>query len=239
MAIKNKRILITAGPTWVPIDSVRVISNIASGETGILLAQGLARQGAQVTLLLGPVALAMALPKRRQTMSFCPRGGQTTAFWPVADCCLNKKIKVVHFKFFEELKAKIIRELRTKEYAAVIHSAAVSDYQPAKLNRRKIKSGYKSLKLNLVPTPKIINLVKKIDPAIFLVGFKFEPVASKLKLIKEARRLIYNTQADFVVANTMKEGNYLAYLVMDDKQSEPIFAKKDLVENLIKAITRK
>ena len=63
MSLKNKRILITAGPTWVAIDSVRVISNIATGETGILLAKRLSLQGAKVTLALGPSCCAYASGK--------------------------------------------------------------------------------------------------------------------------------------------------------------------------------
>ena len=55
MVLKNKNILITAGPTWVPIDRVRVISNIATGKTGILLAKSANKLGAKVTLVLGPV----------------------------------------------------------------------------------------------------------------------------------------------------------------------------------------
>jgi len=54
MALKRKRVLITAGPTWVRLDLSRVISNIATGETGRRLASAAARKGAQVTLLLGP-----------------------------------------------------------------------------------------------------------------------------------------------------------------------------------------
>lgn len=56
MTLRNKRILITAGPTWVPIDSVRIISNIATGQTGTLLAEEAKRQGAKVTLFQGPFA---------------------------------------------------------------------------------------------------------------------------------------------------------------------------------------
>lgn len=55
MNFKNRRILITAGPTWVPIDNVRVIGNIATGQTGILLSNKLRKLGAKVTLVLGPV----------------------------------------------------------------------------------------------------------------------------------------------------------------------------------------
>ncbi len=48
------RILITAGPTWEPIDAVRYIGNRASGKLGIALAQAASDQGHNVTLLLGP-----------------------------------------------------------------------------------------------------------------------------------------------------------------------------------------
>lgn len=60
-ALKNKKILITAGPTWVPIDKVRVISNISSGATGAAIAQEAKRQGAKVTLLLGPGGLVAGI----------------------------------------------------------------------------------------------------------------------------------------------------------------------------------
>ena len=59
--LKNKKVLITAGPTWVPIDNVRVISNTATGETGILLSEKLKNLGAKVTLLLGPTNLSLRL----------------------------------------------------------------------------------------------------------------------------------------------------------------------------------
>lgn len=208
--LRNKKVLITAGPTWVKIDSVRVISNIASGSTGILLAEKLTLLGAKVTLLLGPV---------------CAYG-------------LNKKIRLLRFQYFDELKELLKKELKTGEYNWAIHSAAVSDYKPKIARKGKIGSGLKELKIELTPTPKIIDIFKKIQPSISLVGFKFEPEASKLKLIKEGQQLIYNTKADLVIANTVKRGRYLAYLVANNKESAPIFTKKDMAENLIKVISR-
>ena len=170
-----KRVLITAGPTWVSIDKVRVLSNIATGETGILLAERLQRLGAKVTLLLGSAGL----------------------------CCINKKIKLLRFNFFNELKDKITKELKTKKYDIVIHAAAVSDYRPAKIFKGKIRSGINRLKIGLVPTLKIIGLIKKIDPLVFLVGFKFEPGANREKLIKETRGLIRQANLDLAVANSI------------------------------------
>jgi len=206
--LKNKKVLITAGPTWVKIDRVRVISNAASAETGILLAKKFSSLGAKVTLLLGSVN----------------------------PCCLDRGIRLIRFKFFEELKFLLERELFFKRYDLAIHSAAVSDYEPASVCQKKIKSGLRNLKLKLKPTPKIINLFRKIHPGIFLVGFKYEVEASRKSLIQKARQLIKTTQADLVVANTLRKEKYIAYLVTANKCSGPIFAKSSAVNTLIKAI---
>ncbi|HEV2567462.1 bifunctional phosphopantothenoylcysteine decarboxylase/phosphopantothenate--cysteine ligase CoaBC [Sphingomonas sp.] len=55
--LRGKHILVTAGPTHEPIDPVRYIANRSSGKQGFAIAEALARQGAQVTLVSGPVAL--------------------------------------------------------------------------------------------------------------------------------------------------------------------------------------
>ncbi len=139
--LKNKRILITAGPTWVPIDSVRVISNVATGETGILLAEKLNAIGAKVTFLLGPAAGV-----------------------PV----INKGIRTIRFRFFDELKKVLIKELSSGKYDIVIHSAAVSDYRPMEKYGAKVSSNKNSWKIRLAPTEKLIDTVKKIDDSLFL-----------------------------------------------------------------------
>lgn len=54
---ENKRILITAGPTFEPIDPVRFIGNNSSGKMGFALAEAAKNRGAQVTLVTGPVSL--------------------------------------------------------------------------------------------------------------------------------------------------------------------------------------
>lgn len=51
-------VLITAGPTAEPVDPVRVLTNRSSGKMGFALAEEAARQGAEVVLVAGPVALA-------------------------------------------------------------------------------------------------------------------------------------------------------------------------------------
>lgn len=56
--LDGKRVLITAGPTYEAIDPVRFIGNHSSGKMGIRIAEEAARQGACVTLVCGPSAIA-------------------------------------------------------------------------------------------------------------------------------------------------------------------------------------
>lgn len=204
MTLKNKKILITAGPTWVAIDSVRVISNTATGQTGILLAKRLAKLGAKVTLVLGPV-------------------GQVK---------FSKRIRIISFRFFDQLKDIILKEISLAKYDAVIHSAAVSDYRPKKDYIRKVESGKKVWDLILKPTPKIINCIKKLDPSVFLVGFKFEPQVSKNLLFKRAKCLLKRAKLDLVIANTIKDNHYQAYFLTERNISKLCLNKNVLVRNL-------
>ena len=55
--LRGRHILVTAGPTWEPIDPVRVIANRSSGRQGFAIANAAAKAGARVTLVAGPVAL--------------------------------------------------------------------------------------------------------------------------------------------------------------------------------------
>lgn len=205
--LKNKKVLITAGPTWVAVDKARVISNIATGETGILLAKEAIKQGAKVTLALGPAN----------------------------GCSLDKAIKVRRFRFFDELKNIIVKELKTRKYDIVIHSAAVSDYRPEKEYHGKVKSGIKNWKLNLVPTEKIINLIKKADKNIFLAGFKFNPALNKGQLINHAMALLKHCGADLVVAN--RRDPYQAFIINKKGITAIAESKRDLVNKLLKTIT--
>lgn len=55
--LDGKKVLITAGPTYEPIDSVRYIGNYSSGKMGFQLAKAASQRGADVTLIAGPVSL--------------------------------------------------------------------------------------------------------------------------------------------------------------------------------------
>jgi phosphopantothenoylcysteine decarboxylase/phosphopantothenate--cysteine ligase len=188
-ALSGKRILITCGPTWVAIDDVRVLSNRSTGELGRILAGKLKAAGAKVTVLEGPVTE------------------------PLKD----RSVKVLKFSFFEELAALLNKELKQR-YDAVIHAAAVSDFQLKKRFKGKIQSGAGTagrspLRLDFVPTPKLINRIKKISPRTFLVGFKLESDFDHPSVMEEAKKLFSAGRCDLVVANFFGSNGYEAFIL--------------------------
>jgi len=207
--LRGKNILISAGPTWVALDAVRVISNTASGETGILLAHVFARAGAQVTLLLGPGWF--------DAPSF--RSGLLTIEG-------QKRVRVLRFSFFEELALLLDRQLHESLYDCVVHAAAVSDFAPLRVSAGKISSKRAALVVRLVPTPKLIDCIKRISPLTFLVGFKYVPEAADLVLRREAKSLLRQSCADLVVANTLRGNRYRAHVIDALGRVRITFSKK-------------
>ena len=61
-SLKGKQVLITAGPTYEKLDSVRFIGNFSSGKMGYALAEVCAERGATVELVSGPVSLKAQHP---------------------------------------------------------------------------------------------------------------------------------------------------------------------------------
>lgn len=187
-SLKNKRILITCGPTWVPIDAVRVVSNVSSGELGQRIALDCVNAGARVTLLEGPVARPLT----------------------------SRSIRILKFFFFDELQRLWKRELR-KNFGVVIHAAAVADYKLRRPGRHKLASGKKSLMLEFVSTPKLIHTVKRLEPQTFLVGFKLEPDISRQSAYRKARDLFYEADCDIVVANELTARGYKGFILDKDE----------------------
>ncbi|MCM8770659.1 MAG: phosphopantothenoylcysteine decarboxylase [Candidatus Omnitrophica bacterium] len=184
---------------------MRVISNIATGRTGILLAREAKNKGARVTLILGPTD----------------------------DCDIDKSINIVRFKYFTELKEKIINEMKKKNFDIALHAAAVSDFKPRKEFKGKIKSSAKNLNLKLIPTEKLVRLFKKLQPKIKLVIFKLELGLSTAALIKRVKMAKQEYQADIAVANTFHKNGYRAFILTDKKISGPFYNRRQLAKNLI------
>ena len=176
--LKNKKILMTAGPTVEYIDPLRVITNQSSGKTGVLLASELISAGSKVTLVYGP---GVEKP---------PKGA--------------KVIKVLTSKEMYETVKKQMK----KKFDVMIMAAAVADYTPENPSKKKIKSTQNKIKISLKKVPKIIDQIKKFQKNIILVGFKAEVNLSKKDLIRVARKKLQESNADIIIANNIGSSRY-------------------------------
>ncbi len=206
--LNNKKVLITCGPTWVPVDTMRVISNRSSGALGQMLAEDFTKAGTKVTLLEGPVAKPAA----------------------------SKTFKVLKFLFFDELAALMRAELK-KNYDVCIHAAAVSDYKVKNPKRTKLSSKLKKLRLDLVPTEKLVHRIKKLNPGLFLVAFKLEAKMTRAAAAERSKDLFEKGRSDIVVANSLQGQKYSGYIL--DKHKKFLAheqSRKGLSRTLVKIV---
>jgi len=177
--------LVTAGPTFEPLDSVRRLTNFSTGRLGSDLANFLAAHGHDVTLLLGEQATHAGEQKARVVEKF-----STTA----------------------DLRARLERLSETGA-EVVFHAAAVSDFSFGKVWLRdaageltEVTSGKYStrqgtLVTELVPTPKIIGDLRGWFPDAKLVGWKFEVEGGPDGVIQKAEDQLTDCGTDACVAN--------------------------------------
>jgi phosphopantothenoylcysteine decarboxylase / phosphopantothenate---cysteine ligase len=143
--LKNKRILVTAGPTYEPIDPVRFIGNYSSGKMGYALANELAEQGAEVILISGPTALTIN----------------------------DSSVKKIDVQTADEMFDAAVKYFKNCD--AAIMSAAVADYKPAQQYKQKVKRKSDNLAISLEPNKDIaahLGKIKKKNQII--VGFALE-----------------------------------------------------------------
>ncbi len=145
--LKNKTVLITAGPTYEAIDPVRFIGNHSSGKMGYAIAQSCAERGANVILISGPVNQSVSHPN-------------------------IKRIDVISaedmFNTVEKFKSS---------YDIAILSAAVADYTPEISFKQKIKKkeAGDEILLKLKSTKDILGFLgKEKNNGQILVGFALE-----------------------------------------------------------------
>ncbi len=202
MSLHGCRLLITGGPTRAYLDAVRYITNESSGRLGARLAGLAVERGAEVHYVRG---CGSALPVA------APGGGVAPAGTPSAG-----RLAVTEIETVDDLLALVEREIGQDRYDAMIHSMAVLDFTPAETRPGKVASRSGDWLVRLVPTPKVIERVRALDPDIFLVGFKLEVGLDDAGLASAARAAAERSGADLIVANALesvRSGEHRAVLV--------------------------
>jgi len=246
-------VLITAGGTREDIDSVRSVSNHATGRLGSLIADSFAKEGAEITYICGESAI---LPS-----------------------CGN--IEIIRVRNVNGLIETIETLLHKSLFDCVIHSMAVSDYTPQTvlsideitksiidtlqepeipqnqlydrirtaimecgkpLSNKKISSKVPDIALLLKQTPKVIGRIKSIQPDTLLVGFKLLSGVSEKELLQAGQNLLTQNSCDFVLANDLENIErdlHKAILIDKNGVLQRANTKREIAEIIYKCVSER
>jgi phosphopantothenoylcysteine decarboxylase/phosphopantothenate--cysteine ligase len=178
--------IVTAGPTFEPLDDVRRLTNFSTGRLGTELANFFAARGHRVTLLVGEAATYAGERQAQSVKTF-----STTA----------------------DLRAKL-KAYSGKKVDAIFHAAAVSDFTFGQIfsetksgeftalkAAKKISTRQGALLVELLTTPKIIAELRGWFPQTKIVGWKFEADGGRAGALRAAEKQIVDCATDFCVAN--------------------------------------
>jgi len=192
--------IVTAGPTYEPLDEVRRLTNFSTGRLGNELANFLTAQGHRVTLLIGEQAT-----------------------WPGA----RRAARVEPFTTTADLRARL-QAMASAGVDAVFHAAAVSDFRfgnvwqratdgrLVEVTARKIPTRMDSLLVELQPTEKIILGLRDWFPHACLVGWKCEMDGNRPEAVAEGARQIRECRTNACVVNGRAYGDGFGIVAPDE-----------------------
>ncbi len=213
--LAGQRWLVTAGPTYERIDSVRFIGNYSSGKMGFALAEVLAEQGTEVELVSGPTSLNVST---------------------------NNRINLHRVESAREMYAAATALF--PQCNGAILSAAVADYRPAECADHKLKkNGSEGMHLDLVQNPDILaSLGQAKKDGQTLVGFALETdnelsnAQHKLER-KNLDYIVLNSLRD-KGAGFGVDTNKVTILSRDGNRKEsPLLSKTEVARLIVETVT--
>ena len=142
--LHRKKIVVTAGPTWEPLDPVRFISNRSSGKMGFALARAASLYGANVTLIAGPTLVS----------------------------AFSKVDRMVHVETAEQMLEATKEAFDDAD--ALFMCAAVADFRPKDCRERKTPKSEVDQDCALVENPDILKTMAQSKGDRLVVGFAAE-----------------------------------------------------------------
>lgn len=212
--LKGKKVVITAGPTYEPIDPVRFIGNHSTGKMGFDIANEAAKRGANVVLITGPTSLK----------------------------AVNSAVNVVNVTTANQMYQQCHELFSSADI--VIGAAAVADYRPKVVADQKIKKNDEEFTIVLEKNPDILASLGAIKTNQFLVGFALETENeieyAKSKLKKKNLDLIVLNSLNDQGAGFGKPTNKVTFINKDftvfpqELKSKEAVAK-DIIDQIVKS----
>ena len=212
LPLRGKKALVTAGPTYEPIDPVRFIGNHSSGKMGFDIAQTLANFGAEVTLVSGPTPLTIQHPN------------------------INL-VRVVSAQNMYEACHAVYENVDI-----VVASAAVADYRPKHVATQKIKKSDDNLVIELEKNKDILASLGALKKNQFLVGFALETQNeienAKQKIQKKNLDLIVLNSLNDQGAGFGGTTNKVTFINKNfDIEEFPLKTKEEVAQDIVSKIT--
>ena len=209
--LNGKKITITAGPTYEPIDPVRFIGNHSSGKMGFELAKVAAEKGAEVTLVSGPTHLQ---PE-------------------------NTSINWIKVQTAQEMFTACEKAFAQTD--VFIASAAVADYKPKHKAEQKIKKSADVMQIELEKNPDILATLGQQKTHQFVVGFALETENelenAQQKLQKKNADLIVLNSLNDTGAGFGTDTNKVTFVYQNKSaESLPLMTKTKVAEAIIEQI---
>lgn len=225
------KILLTSGGTKVPIDEVRSITNMSSGNFGAKIGREILNSMDDLIFLTHkdgktPMKTEIGLTTGDLNVIYQKMN------WAKARINKYQEIKYNTFDDYYQHLGELL--CYGSKIDAIILAAAVSDYVVQNPARGKVRTSAQ-MNIELEPTPKLISKIRnewKYNGV--LVGFKLLVNAEKSELIDAARKSVIENGCDFVVANDLKDikaGNHRCILVFKD--SEYTVSKEEAVTEIL------
>lgn len=211
----GKKALVTAGPTYEPIDPVRFIGNHSSGKMGVAIALELANRGASVDLIAGPGVQLPRHPGIQIQSVFTAR--------QMFDACTSR---------FQEVDLAIM-------------SAAVADYTPETVAAEKIKKTTGELELKLTKTKDILKELGQMkSPKQVLVGFALETNNEKANAMqklesKNADLIVLNSLQDQGAGFGLDTNKITVFDRSGQEEKFPVKSKSAVATDIIDLIHKK
>lgn len=210
-ALRGKKVLITAGPTFEAIDPVRFIGNRSTGKMGYALAQSFVAAGAAVTLISGPTQLRP------------PEGLHAFQAVQSAD------------EMFEAAAA------HQANFDIAVFSAAVADYKAAQVADQKIKKQHNTMQIELTPTRDILATLGNAKKAgQFVIGFALETehelANARKKLVNKNADLVVLNSLQQAGAGFGHDTNQVTLVAAGHTIELPLAPKQEIADQIVQYV---
>jgi phosphopantothenoylcysteine decarboxylase/phosphopantothenate--cysteine ligase len=210
--LTGKQVLVTAGPTQELLDPVRYISNFSTGKMGMCLAEECYLQGAEVTLIAGPLQVTTSIQKIRQ----------------------------ITVQSASEMEEACLSHIASMDI--IFMAAAVADYRPLAISNEKIKKSEHSSTLLLEKTNDILAAMGSLKKAHqTLVGFALETENEEANALKKMQKkktdfIVLNSLKDEGAGFGLDTNQVTIYAATGEKKVVRMQSKMEVAKEIVNYI---